>query len=183
MGNSPPLEYRDGYLSMATSTSDQRSTAPVTWNRAGRPSLLTEELTAEVKLTLHNLPTPGSSVSSKLSFPLEVVFLQSWCPEKLWKNSGSIIFSVKWARRILNSMDWIKHRGTAAKRTMNPALYDELSFSWKEDIANLMLQHNIPEEPILNLDQTPLGFTSASKLTFAPIGSKKVPISNINDKR
>ena len=63
-----------------------------------------------------------------------------------------------------------------AKRTMNPALYDELSFSWKKDIANLILQHNIPEERILNLDQTPPGFTSASKVTFAPMGAKKVPV-------
>ena len=52
-----------------------------------------------------------------------------------------------------------------------------------KDIVNLILQYNIPEELILNLDQTPLGFTSASKVTFAPMGSKKVPISNIDDKR
>ena len=68
-------------------------------------------------------------------------------------------------------MDWTKRRGTAAKRIMNPALYDELPFSWKKDIANLILQHNIPEELILNLDQHPTG-----------VYSKKVPMSNIDDK-
>ena len=80
------------------------------------------------------------------------------------------------------SMDWTKRKGTTSKRTMNPALYDELSFSWRKDIDNLILQHNFPEEFTLNLDQTPMGFTSVSKVPFASMGSKKVPISNINGK-
>ena len=46
-----------------------------------------------------------------------------------------------------------------------------------------MLEHNIPEELILNLDQTPLGLTFASKVTFTKKGSKQVPIANIDDKR
>ena len=44
------------------------------------------------------------------------------------------------------------------------------------------MRRKVPEEFVLNLDQTPLDLTSASKGTFAPHGAKKVPISNI-DKR
>ena len=83
----------------------------------------------------------------------------------------------------LKSMDWSKRSGTTAKRAMNPALYDKLAFTWKKEIADLVLRHDIPEELIFNLDQTPLGLTSASKVTFAKKkNSKKIPISNIDDK-
>ena len=45
-----------------------------------------------------------------------------------------------------------------------------------------MLEHNIPEEQILNLDQNPLGLKSASKVSFVEKGSKR-SLANINDKR
>ena len=82
------------------------------------------------------------------------------------KNGGNITLSVKWARGILNSMDWTHRRGTPVKKAINPALYDELLLSWKKEFASLVLEYNISEELILNLDQTPLGLTSASKVTF-----------------
>ena len=104
-------------------------------------------------------------------------------PEEMGKNSGKITLNVKWARGILKSLDWSKRRGTTAKREMNPSLYDELPLSWKKEIADLILRHKVSEELVLNLDQTPLELTSASNVTFAPHGAKKVPISNIDDTR
>ena len=50
---------------------------------------------------------------------------------------------------------------------MNPTLYKELTFSWKKDIANLVLQYNIPEELILNLEETSLSLLSPSIVTTA----------------
>ena len=62
------------------------------------------------------------------------------CPEKTggvgvggWGGGGgggrgNITLAVKWARGILKFMNWSKHRGTTAKRAMNPALYEELVF-------------------------------------------------------
>ena len=97
--------------------------------------------------------------------------LQSKSPEVLLKNEGSIKLTTKWARRILKYMEWSKRRGRTAKREMNPALYEKLKFSWKKDIANLVLQHNTP---ILNLELTPLTLLSAFKVTMEPTGSHTV---------
>ena len=44
------------------------------WNRAGRPSLLTEGLTPKVKLILHNLPRAGCFCFKKSSN-----FRWKWC--------------------------------------------------------------------------------------------------------
>lgn len=45
----------------------------------------------------------------------------------------------------------------------NPTLCEELTFSWKKNNANLLLQHKIPDELILNLDQTTLTLVSHAK--------------------
>ena len=66
---------------------------------------------------------------------------------------------------------------------MNPALYKELTFSWKRKITNAIFEHRIQEEIILNFDQTALGFTAPNKSTFTGKGAHFVPIANADDKR
>ena len=66
---------------------------------------------------------------------------------------------------------------------MNPALYEELSFSWKRKIANTIFEHHIHNNMILNFDQTTLGFTAPNKATFTERGAHSVPIANVDDKR
>ena len=73
-------------------------------------------------------------------------------------------------------MNWIKRRGTTAKRTMNPALYDELTFTWKKKIAEKVFEHKIHNDLILNFDffffffnllYLESGFLSVAYLTVA----------------
>ena len=77
----------------------------------------------------------------------------------------------------------IKRRGTTVKRTMNPALYDELDFTWQKRIAEKVFEHKIRNDLILNFDQTPLGFTCPAKATFTEKNAETVPIGNLDDKR
>ena len=46
------------------------------------------------------------------------------------------------------------------QKEMNPALYKELTFSWKRKIVQIVLEHNSYEKLVLNFDQTSFGFTS-----------------------
>ena len=66
---------------------------------------------------------------------------------------------------------------------MNPALYEELTFSWKRKIPDAIFQHKIEKEMILNSDQTDLGFTPPNKSTFTGKRVHSVPIANVDDKR
>ena len=50
----------------------------------------------------------------------------------LEENDRSITVTTKWARGVLKSLDWVKRRYTTVKKEMNPALYKELTFSWKK---------------------------------------------------
>ena len=159
-------KYREAYVNNLETSS--QNAVEIAWKSVGRPIML-----SEVKLILHNLRMAGCGISRKVVISVGNGVMQAKCPEKLAKNGGPITLSVKWARGILKSMDWSKRRGTTAKREMNSALYEELSFSWKRDIAGNIFNHKIPEALIFSMDQTPLGLTSASKVSFAPRGSKK----------
>ena len=66
---------------------------------------------------------------------------------------------------------------------MNPALYEELTFSYKRKIANAIFEHKIQKEMILNFDQTALGFTAPNESTFTGKGVHSVPIANVDHKR
>ena len=48
---------------------------------------------------------------------------------------------------------------------MNPALYDELVFTWEKKIAEAVFQHEIPSDLVPSFDQEPRGFASSSKTT------------------
>ena len=92
-----------------------------------------------------------------------------------WESStltGSITLSIKWIHNLLRSMDWIKQKGTTAKREMNPALYDKLVFTKRKKI----FEHKIPSNLILNFDQTPLGFVSPSKTMYTKKNFQELPL-------
>ena len=138
--------------------------------------MVSDEIVTEIKAILHNLCVSGGAVTRKTVIAIGDGVLSSRCPEKLAKNGGSVTLTTKWARGILKSLDWVKRRGTTSKREMNPALYEELTFSWKRKIANVLFEHSI-------FDQTPLGFTAPNKATFTERGAHSVPIANVDDKR
>ena len=98
--------------------------------------------------------------------------LSSICPEKLSKNGGNVNLTTKWAQEILKSINWVKRRGTTAKREMNSPLHEALTFTRKRKNANSLFEHGIHNEMSLNFDQTPLAFagpfyTSKSKMALS----------------
>ena len=124
------------------------------------------ELNAEIKTFLSNLWIAGCSISRTTHTAVGTGVLQSKSPEVLVKNGVFIKLTTKRALEIFKSIEWPKRRGTTAP-------YEELTFSYKKDITNLMLQQNIPKL-ILNLDQTPLALASVYKVTMASTSSQKV---------
>ena len=96
----------------------------------------------------------------------------------LEESGGSITLTTESAREVLKSLDWVKRRYTTAKRVMNPALHDELTFSWKRKIANAHFEHEIHKKMTFNF-----GSTGSNKFTFIYIYIHSVSITNVDDKR
>ena len=117
-------KYCKENLAVSANSSQNLFTMP----QRGKPALISEELSTEIKQILFNLRVVGCSVSRKVVISVENGVLASRCPEKMSRYGGKINLTVKYARGILKSMNWVKRRGTTAKRTMNPAFYYELAF-------------------------------------------------------
>ena len=81
-----------------------------------RPSKMGDELTAELKSILHNLRVNCGAVTRKTVIAIGNGILKARCPEMLEENGGNITLTTKWARGVLESLDWVKRRYTTAKR-------------------------------------------------------------------
>ena len=79
-------------------------------------------------------------------------------------------------------MNWVKRKGTTAKRKMNPGFYEKFVFTWEKKIAEAVFEHKIRSNFILNLDQTPLDFASPSKTRYTKRISLNVSIANLDGK-
>ena len=85
--------------------------------RRGSPAILTEGLMTEIKQILSNLRGDGCAISTMVVISVGNGVLSSRCPDKMAKNGGNIAFSIKWARNILKSMNWVKRRGYNRKKS------------------------------------------------------------------
>ena len=86
-----------------------------------------------------------------------------------------------WGRGVLKSMDWVKRKETTGKPLKQ--LLTEEKFTFQMSISKVFYKHNIPSEPITNLDQTPLSYISTGKYTFNIKGAKNFPVKGIDGKR
>ena len=80
-------------------------------------------------------------------------------------------------------MKMSRNVSTTSRRIILRALWEEISIQYLHEISSLKKSHEIPDELILNLDQTSSRFVAASKVTMAGKGSKHVSIAVGTDKR
>ena len=62
-------------------------------------------------------------------------------------------------------------------------MWEEVRTQLHNDIASAVLKYNIPDEIILNIDQTPSKLMPTGNVTMAETGSKHVSRKGGNDKR
>ena len=71
-----------------------------------------------------------------------------------------------WAREILQSMDWVKHKRTFGKTEPYPELLAEERLIFQEFIATVVYDHDILSGLIIKIDQALLSYVSPGKHTF-----------------
>ena len=85
-------------------------------------------------------------------------------------------FEVKrsWARSLYQSIKF-SHRGdTTLRPVITRPLWAEVRSQFLHDITNKVLQHNIPDELIINVDQTTSKFIATDNITMAANWEKHI---------
>ena len=98
---------------------------------------------------------------------------------------GYLNFTVTkgWLQSLYSRMNMSRHMVTTSRPIVTSSLWEEVRTQFHNDIASAVLKYNIPDELILNIDQTSSKFVPTENVTMAETGSKHSSKKGINDRR
>ena len=167
----PPPTIREGRVLEIEKKNDNADgdVREIVKKKAGRPTLLPEELMQKVMDTVSALRLRGAPVilSNDRSLLLE--------------NGGHIDVNTDWSRQVLYRFDTLGHKmssrmDTTARIPIAPALLSEMKLNFQHKIKDLQAWREIPQDLIINFDQTPLPYICTSNRTYHEKGASNVPL-------
>ena len=150
--------------------------------KRGRPLLLGEELDQKVRTYLIALRSSGAVVNTAVAVGCAKGVVASEGANILACNGGHIDITKYWAKNLLSRMGYVKRRGTTkAKVTVED--FDAVKEQYLLDIKNVIEMDEIPNELVINWDQTGIHYVPVSSWTMDKEGSKRIEIVAADDKR
>ena len=86
-----------------------------------------------------------------------------------FENGGYIKITKSWSQQLLERMNLVKRKGTTAVKVL-PCNFEKLKKQFLSDVCSTVIMEDIPEELIINWDQTGLKYVPVSNWTFADNG-------------
>ena len=88
-----------------------------------------------------------------------------------------------WARSLYQRMKFLRRAVTTSRPVITRSLWVEVRSQFLYEITDKVLKHNIPDELIINVDQTPSKFVATDNVTMAAKGEKHISRAGATDKR
>ena len=126
----------------------------------GRPTLLPETLTKKTIDTISTLRLRGVPLTSSVINAVAKGIVQANDRTLLVENGGHLSLSNDCARKVLYRMDTLGRKmtrciATTARIPVAPALLSDAKLEFQRKIRQLQSWHSIPDDLIINFDQTP----------------------------
>ena len=147
----------------------------------GRPLLLEEELDIKLRSMLTSLRLAGAGINIHIVRGVLNGLIRA-NPDKFGK---FVEFKVtrSWTRSLYQRMKFSRRAVTTSRPIITRSLWVEVRSQFLFDIIEKALKHNIPDELIINADQTPSKFVATDNVTMAAKGEKHVSRTGATDKR
>ena len=150
----------------------------------GRPLLLPVELDEKLRLFITNMRTADGTINKHVIY----VILMGLIKADMTRYGGYLDFTVKryvigWLQLLYSRVNVFRRMVTASRPIVAYSLWEEARTQLHNDIASTVLKYNIPDELILNTDQTPSRFVPTENFTMAETGSKHASRIGRSDKR
>lgn len=144
----------------------------------GRPLLL-GKYDAELLeyMYIRNIREFGGIVNSQIVISSAKGLLKFHDPDVL----QTLDLGKTWAESVL-CLGYTKRKGTKVARS-KPEDFEKTKMDYIERIEKCVNEHNIPDDLILNWDQTGVNLIPGGDWTMDAKGSKQVKITGLNDKR
>ena len=88
-----------------------------------------------------------------------------------------------WMQRLYKRMQFSRRMVTTSKPIVTKSILEEVKSKFLHDIVKLCIEHNIPDELIVNIDQTPSKYVPTDRVTMTKKRSKHVSRIGSADKR
>ena len=129
--------------------------------KAGRTTLLLENLMKKIIETVANLWLRGATVSSAVIRAVARGVIIAKGRSLLLENGSYIDLSTDWSRQVLHGFETLGRKmtsrmATTAKIPIAPGLFNGTKLHFQRKIKSLQAWHEIPEDLIINFDQTAL---------------------------
>ena len=164
----------------------RKSDEPVTTleeKKRGRPSTLPEDISSHLAKYIHAIRDAGGIINTAIVIAAGLGIVKKVNPGILECIGGYVVLKKSWAKYFLMSLNFVKRKATTKKPKFTPSNFEELKSQFLMDIMAVVTMKDVPEEMIVNWDQTAIKYIPVSNRTMAKEGSKRVEVAGIDDKR
>ena len=147
----------------------------------GRPLML-GDIDLRVQTYITNARLNGAAVGTRMVMAAAEGIVTKTARHQLTSYGGHISITKTWAQSLLHRMGYVQRKGTKDVKHV-PKDFDKLQHNWLTKINESTNEHSIPDDMILNWDQTGCQLTPGGNWTMEKEGSKQVTIAGSNDKR
>ena len=147
----------------------------------GRLLLLGQDLNKAVQEYIEAMRAAGGVVSMAIVMAAAVGIVSSCDVTKLSLHGEYVNITKTWAKSLLKQMGYVKKKGSNAGK-MSPTQFAGIQEVFLADIKAQVLMNDIPDELIINWDQTGVPLVPTGEWTMHRAGEKIIPITNSDDK-
>lgn len=173
--------FKRTYLSKLKAGGDPDAITELPNAALGRPLLL-GEFDGQVFEYIKQLRAAGGIVNHNIIIAAAKGIISHKRPSLLKEYGGSLDLGKKWAESFLHRRGFVKRKATKAARKLPPD-YPALKLAYLKRIEDEVKTNSIPEDLLINWDQTGSKLVPVSSWTMAEEGSKQVPVVGKEDKR
>ena len=148
---------------------------------SGRPKILSEELDQKLKPMTVNLRTAGAVINIHDVRSVLGVILRSNLER--FGQFSDFEMTRSWVCSLYHHMDFSQRAAPKSRPIITWSLWEEINTQYLHDIALAVRRYNIPDELILNADQTPSKYVPTTNVTMAGQGTAHIPVRGADDIR
>ena len=139
------------------------------------------ELDEKLRLLITNMRTTGGTINKHVIYGILMGLIRA----DISRYGGYLDFTVTkvWLKSLYSRMNMSRSMVTTSRPIVTSSLLEEVRTQLRNDIVSAALKYNIPDELILNIDQTPSKFVPTENVAMAETRSKHVSRKDGNDKR
>ena len=147
----------------------------------GRPCML-GDFDNRVQLFIRAARENGAAISARVVMSAAEGLLNKFARYQLASNGGHISVTKSWARSLLRRMGYTQRKGTKGIKHL-PKDFDTIKSNYLADINKHISDNQIPDELVINWDQTGCQLLPGGNWTMEQRGKEQVPIQGMDDKR